>query len=492
MLNIILSLIVIILFYSVLLLLGKIVERVRSLKGEELDYKNQSSTHKLLFTIYGILFFTAFFASFKFMSYAILPEAASNWGVEIERLFVVTTVITGIIFILTHIALFYFVWKYSEREGSKATFFAHSNKLEAIWTTIPALAMAVLVIMGLKTWFNVFPNGKEKPANEMQIEVTAKQFNWTVRYPGKDGIFGRRIASKEYISQDNELGIDWSDPASHDDFFASDLHMVKGRPVYFKLGALDVLHSFYLPHFKMKMDCVPGVPTGIGFTPTKTNDETRELLKSNPHWAANDPETNEPRYKKFTYELACTELCGKSHYGMMTPVVVESQAEFDKWAATQKPYYEANKEKVNEMLAKWGKNGTNLTAQEPKSLDVKNLLAKAIDANAVYVSEGIQFAPNSAELDPKGKEALDLITELLKKYADKSVNLSVHTDSDGDDYKNMELSAKRADACKAYFAEKGLVATRVGAKGFGETKPIADNTTAEGKQRNRRTEFDFN
>jgi cytochrome c oxidase subunit 2 len=492
MLNIILSLIVIILFYSVLLLIGKIVERVRTLKGEELDYKNQSSTHKLLFAIYGILFFTAFFASFKFMSYAILPEAASNWGVEIERLFVVTTVITGIIFILTHIALFYFVWKYSEKEGSKATFFAHSNKLEAIWTTIPALAMAVLVIMGLKTWFNVFPNGKEKPANEMQIEVTAKQFNWTVRYPGKDGIFGRRIASKEYISQDNELGIDWSDPASHDDFFASDLHMVKGRPVYFKLGALDVLHSFYLPHFKMKMDCVPGVPTGIGFTPTKTNDETRELLKSNPHWAANDPETNEPRYKKFTYELACTELCGKSHYGMMTPVVVESQAEFDKWAATQKPYYEANKEKVNEMLAKWGKNGTNLTDQKPKSLDVKDILAKGIDKNAVYVSDGIQFAPSSAELNPKAKEILDQIAEMLKKYADKSVHVGSHTNSDGDDNGNMELSTKRANACKTYLAEKGLGDTRVGAKGFGETKPIADNTTAEGKQKNQRTEFYFN
>ena len=491
MLNIILSLIVIILFYSVLLLMGKIMERVRSLKGEELDYKNQSNTHKLLFTIYGILFLTAFFASFKFMSYAILPEAASNWGVEIERLFVVTTIITGVIFILTHIALFYFVWKYSEREGNKATFFAHSNKLEAIWTTIPALAMAVLVIMGLKTWFNVFPNSKEKPANEMQIEVTAKQFNWIVRYPGKDGILGRRIASKEYISQDNELGIDWSDPASHDDFFASDLHMVKGRPVYFRLGALDVLHSFYLPHFKMKMDCVPGVPTGIGFTPTKTNDETRELLKSNSHWAANDPETNEPRYKKFTYELACTELCGKSHYGMMTPVVVESQAEFDKWAATQKPYFEANKEKVNEMLAKWRKNGAKIVATEPKNLNVNEMLSKGIDANAVYVSEGIQFEPNSADLNPKAKETLDKITELLNKYADKSVNLSAHTDSDRDDNKNLELSAKRAEACKLYLTEKGLEVARVEAKGFGESKPIAV-TTAEGKQKNRRTEFDFN
>lgn len=351
MLNILLTLAVIILFYTVALFLGGIVERVRALKGEELDYTKNNQTHGKLFLIYGVFFLLMFAFSFKYMDFASLPKAASNWGVEIDELFVITAWITGIIFVVTHIALFYFVWKYRGEKDKKATFFAHSSTLELVWTSIPALAMAVLVVMGLKTWFNVFPNKKTLPANQLTIEATGKQFNWMLRYPGPDGVFGRRVLSKEFVSPDNELGIDWTDPASHDDFFASELYMVKGRPVRFNLGALDVLHSFYLPHFRMKMDCVPGVPTGIGFTPTMTDDETRELLKSNSHWASIDPETNEPRYVKFNYELACAELCGKSHYGMMMPAHVVSQSKFEEWTKTQKPFFEVNKDKIQAWLA---------------------------------------------------------------------------------------------------------------------------------------------
>jgi len=498
MLNILLTLIVIILFYAVMLLLGRIVERFRALKGEELNYTKLSKTNATIFTMYGIVFLIFCVLSFKLMDYASLPEAASNWGLQIDVLFNTTAWITGIVFLLCHIALFLFVWKFRERKDQKATFFAHSSTLELIWTTVPALTMTVLVIMGLKTWFDIFPNSKTKKANELRIEATAKQFNWILRYPGPDGMFGRRVISKQFVSPDNELGIDWTDPASHDDFFASELYMVKDRPVHFDLSALDVLHSFYLPHFRLKMDCVPGVPTGFGFTPNKTDDETRELLKSNPKWCEIDPETNEPKYAKFNYELACAELCGKSHYGMMMPAHVVSQSKFDEWAKSQKPFYEANKDKILAWLKERNITSSNSSHETEvsnhKKLDFTEMTEKGIDKEAVYESDAIQFAPNSADLNEKSKNTLDQIVTLLSNEKNKSnvVNLSAHTDSDGDDAKNMELSNKRAAACKAYLISKGISSERVNAVGMGESKPIADNATAEGKQKNRRTEFDFN
>jgi cytochrome c oxidase subunit 2 len=340
MFNILLTLFVISLFYAVIVIFAKIIEKLREHKGEALNYYKLNKTHSVLFLIFGILFFAFFGASFKYLEYAVLPESASNFGSEIDSLFYITALITGVVFILTHIAMFAFVYLYRGRKNRKATFFAHSGNLEILWTSVPALAMAVLVVMGLNTWFKIFPNKKNfNEADTMIIEVTGKQFNWIVRYPGPDGKLGRRVISKQFITPDNELGVDWNDPASKDDFFASEIHLIKGKKVRFNLGALDVLHSFYLPHFRLKLDCVPGVPTSIGFTPVKTNDETREELKSNKYWSSIDPETGEPRFTKFTFELACAELCGKSHYGMLTNVIVEDETSFNKWLASQKSHY---------------------------------------------------------------------------------------------------------------------------------------------------------
>lgn len=176
----------------------------------------------------------------------------------------------------------------------------------------------------------------------MTIEVTAKQFGWIIRYAGVDGEFGERIIDKEHISTINELGVDFSQGKAHDDVYANEIFLIKDKPTLVKLGALDVLHSFYLPHFRVKMDCVPGIPTSFPFVPTMTTNEYRDYLSKsgNPYWLAIDPETGEPRWKNFKYELACTELCGKSHYAMQKNVIVGTEEEFKEWLEKQTPYYE--------------------------------------------------------------------------------------------------------------------------------------------------------
>jgi cytochrome c oxidase subunit 2 len=161
-----------------------------------------------------------------------------------------------------------------------------------------------------------------------------------IRYSGKDGKFGERIIDTAHIKPTNELGINWDDPKSHDDFMSDKLYLVKDRGTLMKLGAQDVIHSFYLPHFRVKMDCVPGTPTEFYFVPTMTTEEMRQYLSTQPWWQTTNPETGQPRWQTFKYELACAELCGKSHFGMEREVVVVTQKEFDEWMNKQKPLYE--------------------------------------------------------------------------------------------------------------------------------------------------------
>jgi cytochrome c oxidase subunit 2 len=337
-----LGLIVITLFLVVILLIARASELSSVLKGDADDYERTSGLMARLMLLTLILGFIGLvYSAIKFVP-LMLPAAASEHGVQTDNLFNVTLFFTGIVLILTHIALFWFTFKYRERKDQKAYFYPHNNQLEVIWTVIPAIVMTVLVVMGLKTWFNIFPGIENLPEDKMEVEVTAKQFGWTVRYPGPDGEFGKRSYNPELVSPTNELGIDWeNDEASHDDIISSKIYLVKGKTVLFRLGALDVLHSFYLPHFRVKMDCVPGVPTYFSMTPTKTTAEMREELSQDPVWQSLDEEGN-PRWQNFNYELACAELCGKSHYAMRYEViVVEDEESLNELLAEQTVFYEA-------------------------------------------------------------------------------------------------------------------------------------------------------
>lgn len=162
------------------------------------------------------------------------------------------------------------------------------------------------------------------PANAQVVEITGKQFNWIIRYSGKDKVFGKRNF-RNINEATNVLGMDEKDPASTDDIIVQngEMHLVVGIPVKLIIGSRDVIHDVGLPHFRMKMDAVPGITTTMWFTPTITTEEMKAITK-NPD---------------FVYEISCDQMCGKGHYSMRGTVIVETKAKYDHWVRKQKPYF---------------------------------------------------------------------------------------------------------------------------------------------------------
>ncbi len=236
-------------------------------------------------------------------------------------MFAATLWVTGIVFVLTQFLLFWFGFRYQQKENKTAFYYAHNNKLELIWTTIPAIAMASLVAIGLKNWFAMTAPA---PANSQVVEVIGKQFNWIMRYPGADGELGKRDFRK-IDDANNVLGLDWTDKHNMDDIIVQngELHVVVGQPVKLIIGSRDVIHDVGLPHFRMKMDAVPGITTTMWFTPTITTDSMKRITK--------DPD--------FVYEISCDQICGKGHYSMRGTVIVETPEEHSAWLAKQATYY---------------------------------------------------------------------------------------------------------------------------------------------------------
>jgi cytochrome c oxidase subunit 2 len=310
--------------YVVLYQVSRSSELIASIQGEEKFDKKRNKILAWSMLVVFAAFMIGIVACHNYMMPLMGPEAASDYGVEYDSMFVVTLVITGIVFFVTQALLFWFAYKYQRQENRKAFFFSHSNKLEIIWTTVPAVAMAVLVAIGLKNWFTVT---SEAPKNKMQIEIVGKQFNWISRYPGKDGVLGK----KKYTlinDKDNVLGQDWTDKTNLDDIVipTGEIRLVKGKPVELIIGSRDVIHDVGLSHFRVKMDAVPGITTTIWFTPIITTAEMKQKTGN----------------ENFVYELSCDQMCGKGHYSMRAIVIVETQEEHDAWLAKQQSYYAQN------------------------------------------------------------------------------------------------------------------------------------------------------
>ncbi len=347
-----------ILLATVLVQIGKAVELMRQIKGDDVAEAENSKWNGIFSLVFVVTFligtiWSAYHYSDSMLGYGLTP--ASAHGKEIASLFNVTLFFTGIVFVLTHIALFWFSYKYRWQKGRKSVFFPHDTKLEIYWTAAPAVVMTFLVIKGLDAWNRVMADVDPKEAY-VEVEATAQQFNWLLRYPGPDGKIGTR--DYKLTTGTNALGQDWTDAKNHDDFMPDDLVLPVGKKVRVRIIAKDVLHNFYLPHHYVKMDAVPGIPTYFIFTPDMTTAQYRQLLSKNPDYQGPfDPaEPNGPkRWEKFEFELACAELCGKGHYSMRRVVRIVPQDEYERWLTTQKSTYEQSVKgtKDDPLKAKW-------------------------------------------------------------------------------------------------------------------------------------------
>ncbi|MBT3371020.1 MAG: cytochrome c oxidase subunit II [Rhodospirillaceae bacterium] len=245
---------------------------------------------------------------FHFMSPWWWTPIASNWGF-IDNTIIITFWITGVVFVAVILFTAYCVLRYRYQEGRRAEYEPENKKLEWWLTGLTGVGVAGMLIPGLFVW-NQFVN---VPAEAAEIEVVGQQWNWSFRYPGKDGVMG--TSNVRLINDDNPFGLNPDDPNGRDDVLVDgdDLHLPLGAPVKVLLRSIDVLHDFYVPQFRAKMDMVPGLVTYFWLTPTRPG----------------------------TFDILCFELCGIGHHAMRGSVVVEAKEDFEGWLGEQETFAQA-------------------------------------------------------------------------------------------------------------------------------------------------------
>ena len=306
----------------ILYMIFRIGNLVSVMSGPEKPGGTANKANATLLLLFMAASLTAFFwYSFKHIDSFTLP-VASEHGKVTDQLFWITMVIVVAAFSVIFAVMFWFTYKYQYKEGRKAVFLTDNHMLELTWTGIPAIVMAILIFKGLNSWTEI--TGPATKDAEV-IELMGQQFFWTARYPGKDNELGKY--DFRLIDASNEFGMNLQDdPNTYDDFKSATLVLPKGKEVLLKIRARDVLHSVFLPHFRVKMDAVPGMPTQFKFVPTKSTEDMRT-------------ETGNPN---FNYEMACTEVCGKGHFSMKFPVLVLEQDAYNKWKAEQETWLKQN------------------------------------------------------------------------------------------------------------------------------------------------------
>ena len=303
--------------------------------------------------MFAFLIFIYAITLFSFWKWGdvLLPDASSEHGIEYDNLLWISFAIIFFTQTITQALLHYFAFKYRGEKGKKALFYTDNDRLEAIWTIIPVIALAGLILYGLYTWTDIMTI--EENDDALVVELYAQQFNWKARYAGDDGVLGdANVRFLQDFDGKNLVGIDATDPNGFDDVVVQELHLPAGREIIFKMRSQDVLHSAYMPHFRAQMNCVPGMITEFAFTPTVTTEDMRQTddikakvkkintirRENSQALLAKGEEALEPYV--FDYLLLCNKICGASHYNMQMKIVVETPEEFEKWMTNQQTFAE--------------------------------------------------------------------------------------------------------------------------------------------------------
>jgi cytochrome c oxidase subunit II len=242
---------------------------------------------------------------FHFLSPWYFTPIASNWGM-IDDTVTITFWVTGIVFVAINLFMAYAVIRYRYRKGKRAEYAPENKKLEAWLVAVTTVGVVAMLAPGLFVWAKFV----EVPKDAAVFEALGKQWHWSFRFPGKDGVLG--TVSARYVSDKNPFGMNPNDPNGQDDILVTspELHLPVGRPFKALLRSIDVLHDFAVPQFRVKMDLVPGLVTYIWFTPTRTGE----------------------------FDLLCEELCGLGHFTMRGRVIVEEEKAFQAWLSRYPTY----------------------------------------------------------------------------------------------------------------------------------------------------------
>lgn len=366
---------------SRIIAVSNLIDTLRGKKPWEVTLKENGVNAFLCLMMVFFGWFLYFYFYIKYVRGGLLlPEAASLHGADIDTLSDVSFTIISVAYLLVQPFLWYFAFRYRMRPERRAYHFAHNTKLEMVWTIVPAIIFCSLIFYGLKIWINVFMT--EIEGEKLTLELYAQQFSWTARYAGQDNKLGD--ANYCMISDNNTLGIitpqtldeqlkrisdkfkevenqlnNFPDPAKfkqlmrekellthqlkvltdlkrqsetkaftegNDDIVilpaAGEIHIPVGKPIQLKMRSQDVIHSAYLPHFRVHMYCTPGSVTEFTFVPTITTQEMREKLAK----------------EDFDYLLYCNNICGSAHFNMQMKIVVETEEQFNVWLNQQKTF----------------------------------------------------------------------------------------------------------------------------------------------------------